>query len=65
MKKIKELQNLDSVELKEKLKNLKEELFNLRFQSATSKLDNPKRIKEVKKDIARCYTILKKREVQV
>ncbi len=52
----KELRDLSEKELVEKLKDLKEELFNLRFQSATGQLDNPMRIKEIKRDIARVKT---------
>ena len=45
-------------ELNKKLKDLKEELFNLRFQNAINQLDNPHKIADVKKDIARVKTIL-------
>lgn len=50
-------------ELNEKLAALKSELFNLRFQIAVNQLENPTRIKAVKKDIARIQTILKEREL--
>ena len=53
-----ELRNLSAEELTAKLKELKAELFNLRFQHAINQLDNPTRIKAVKKDIARVLTIL-------
>ena len=53
-----ELRELNNTELEEKLKSLKEELFNLRFQHAINQLDNPMRISAVKKDIARVKTIL-------
>lgn len=53
-----ELRELSAEELQEKLKSLKEELFNLRFQLAINQLENPMRIKAVKKDIARVQTIL-------
>ena len=46
------------VELRDKLKELKDELFNLRFQLAVNQLDNPTRIKAVKKDIARVKTVM-------
>jgi large subunit ribosomal protein L29 len=49
-------------ELKEKLGDMKGELFNLRFQLATGQLENPMRIREVKRDIARVKTILTQRE---
>jgi large subunit ribosomal protein L29 len=53
-----ELRNLSAAELNRKLKDLKQELFNLRFQHTVNQLDNPMRIGEVKKDIARVYTAL-------
>ena len=51
-------------ELETKLKDLKEELFNLRFQLAINQLDNPMRIKAVKKDIARVYTVIQEQELE-
>ena len=53
-----DLRKLNAEELNAKLKELKEELFNLRFQHAINQLDNPQRIVEVKKNIARVMTIL-------
>ena len=53
-----ELRNMTSEELGAKLKELKEELFNLRFQHAIHQLDNPHKIESVKKDIARVMTVL-------
>jgi len=53
-----DIRKLSPAELEEKLKELKAELFNLRFQHAINQLDNPHKIKEVKKDIARVMTIL-------
>ena len=50
-------------ELNNQLKTLKEELFNLRFQHATGQLDNPLRIREVKRDYARIKTVLREREI--
>jgi len=55
---LKEIRALSSDEQQEKLQSLKEELFNLRFQQATGQLENPMRIREVKKSIARIKTIL-------
>ncbi|KXG75715.1 50S ribosomal protein L29 [Fervidicola ferrireducens] len=60
--KAKQIRELSDQELIQKLKDLKSELFNLRFQSATGQLDNPKRIREVRKTIARIKTILTERE---
>ena len=56
--KAKELREMTDVELNKQLKDLKAELFNLRFQHAINQLDNPVRIAAVKKDIARVMTVL-------
>ena len=53
-----ELRNMSAEEINAKLKELKEELFNLRFQHAINQLDNPQRMVEVKRNIARVMTIL-------
>ena len=53
-----DLRKMSAEELNAKLKELKEELFNLRFQHAINQLDNPQKIVEVKKNIARVMTIL-------
>ena len=58
-----ELRESSVEELEIKLKDLKEELFNLRFQLATNQLENPTRIKAVKKDIARVSTVLRELEI--
>ena len=58
-----ELRNKSTQELLNELKNLKEELFNLRFQHATGQLENPLRIQQVKRDYARVKTILREREL--
>lgn len=60
----KDVRDLSDAELASKVKGLKEELFNLRFQLATRQLDNPMRIREVKKDIARVKTIQRERELR-
>ena len=57
MMKIQEIRDLSVADLEQKLSGLKEELFNLRFQVATGQLDNPMRIGEVKKTIARIKTV--------
>ena len=56
-----ELKTLTVEQLDEKLKELKTELFNLRFQHAINQLDNPHKIADVKKDIARVMTILQEK----
>lgn len=58
-----ELREMTSAELATKLQDLKEELFNLRFQLAINQLDNPMRISAVKKDIARVQTIIRQNEL--
>ena len=58
-----EMKYLSETELETKLAELKQELFNLRFQLAVNKLDNPTRVKAVKKDIARIKTIQRQREL--
>jgi len=56
---------MDEAELSDKLRGAKEELFNLRFQSATGQLENSARLKAVKRDIARIYTVLRERELGI
>jgi len=62
--KIKDIRAMSSEELKSELDSLKSELFKLRFSLATNGLDNPMKIKEVKKDIAKVNTILRQRELE-
>ncbi|AFV12751.1 ribosomal protein L29 [Thermacetogenium phaeum DSM 12270] len=63
MKKVKELRELTDEELQRKLIDLKDELFRLRFQLATGQLENPMRIREVKRNFARAKTIIREREI--
>ena len=65
MMKIGQLREMSTDELTQKLKELKTELFNLRFQQATNQLDNPMRIVEVKKTIARVNTLLREEELKL
>jgi large subunit ribosomal protein L29 len=58
------LRDLTLNELNQQVSQLKEELFNLRFQHATGQLDNPARLREVRKSIARAKTVLREREIQ-
>ena len=58
-----EMKKLSTAELETKLKDLKAELFNLRFQLAINQLDNPMRISAVKKDIARVKTVIRENEL--
>ena len=61
--KINEIRDLSGREIMDKIQDLKEELFNLRFQNAMNQLDNPMRIAAVKKDIAKLKTVLKEQEI--
>lgn len=65
MVKAQDLRLLDEDELADKLRELKEELFNLRFQHATGQLDNPMKIKETRKDIARVCTVMTERQYSI
>jgi large subunit ribosomal protein L29 len=60
-----QLRGLDDTRLADELKKAKEELFNLRFQSATGQLDNHGRLRAVKRDIARIYTEMRERELGI
>lgn len=60
-----DFRNMTTAEVEQKISSLKEELFNLRFQIATGQLDNPMRIREVRKNIARAKTILRERELGI
>jgi large subunit ribosomal protein L29 len=62
--KAKEIRDLTTSEIEENVKELKEELFNLRFQLATGQLENTARIKEVRKTIARMKTTVRERELE-
>ena len=59
------LNDLNAGDLEAKLREAKEELFNLRFQAATGQLENNARLRTVKKDIARIYTVVRERELGI
>jgi large subunit ribosomal protein L29 len=59
--KAQEIRKLQTPDIENKIKELKEELFNLRFQQATGNLQNPARIKQIRKTIARMKTIINER----
>ncbi len=63
--KVKEMRDLTDAELRKKLADSKDELFRLRFQSATGQLDNPMKIKEVRRRIARLKTVIRERELGI
>ena len=60
-----ELDELTNADLETRLREAKEELFNLRFQSATGQLESHGRIRAVKRDIARLYTVIRERELGI
>ena len=60
-----EIRNLSAAELDSKLAGLKDELFNLRFQMATGQCENPTKVREIKRSIARIKTIQREREISV
>jgi large subunit ribosomal protein L29 len=60
-----QLRNVDSEDLVLKLREAKEELFNLRFQAATGQLESHGRLRAVKKEIARIYTVMRERELGI
>ena len=60
-----ELDELNAVDLESKLREAKEELFNLRFQAATGQLETHGRLRAVKRDISRIYTIIRERELGI
>ena len=64
MNKIEELRKLTTEELNNKIKENKEELFNLRFQQATGNLEKPGRLKDLRKEVARMKTIIRERELE-
>lgn len=63
--KVKDIRDMNGAELDQKLDDLKTELFNLRFRLVTGQLENPMRIKEVRKTIARVKTIVRERELNI
>ncbi|HHU24117.1 MAG TPA: 50S ribosomal protein L29 [Acholeplasmataceae bacterium] len=58
---VQKIRELENQEIENKIKELKQELFNLRFQAAVGKLENTAQLRKVKKDIARAYTVLTER----
>ena len=64
MRKAVELRELPDQELRARLDAAKEELFNLRFQLATGQLDNPMRLRQVRREVARILTVMRERELR-
>ena len=63
--KVKEIRELSTKEIQEKIVSAKEELFNLRFQQATGTLEKPSRIRELRHEVARLKTVLREREGEI
>lgn len=63
--KLEEIRQLSAEEIAAKVYELKQELLTLRFQQATGRLENGKKLTETRKTIARCYTVLKERELGI
>ena len=63
MTKMEEFRKLSTEELNKKIKENKEELFNLRFQQATGNLEKPVRLRELRKEVAKMKTIIREREI--
>ena len=62
--KVNDIRKLTTEEIVAKIKESKEELFNLRFQQATGNLEKPSRIRDLRHDVARCKTVLRERELE-
>lgn len=62
--KVNEIRNLTTEEINNKIKETKEELFNLRFQQATGNLEKPVRLRELRKQVAKMKTIIRERELE-
>ena len=62
--KIEQIKKMSEVELNAEEKKLKNELFNLRFQHVTGQLENPIKMRDIKKDIARCKTVLREKQLK-
>jgi large subunit ribosomal protein L29 len=63
--KVGDVRSLSSEERQQKLVEMKQELFNLRFQHATGQLENPQRLKQIKRDVARVQTVIREEELSV
>ncbi|MDR1798029.1 MAG: 50S ribosomal protein L29 [Clostridiales Family XIII bacterium] len=61
--KMEQVREMNDTELREELLKMKNELFNLRFQHVTGQLENPMRMKDVKRDIARIKTVIREKEI--
>jgi large subunit ribosomal protein L29 len=57
-----EIHNMTKAEIEQKIRSLKEQVFNLRAEFTSGRVERPHRLRQAKRDIARCYTILKEKE---
>ena len=62
--KIEQIKKISEVELNAEVKKLKNELFNLRFQHVSGQLENPIKMRDIKKDFARCKTVLREKQLK-
>ena len=62
--KVKEIREMTTEDIKKKIMDAKEELFNLRFSASLENIEKPSRIKELRHDVARCKTVLREREME-
>ena len=63
--KVKEIREMTTEDINKKIAEMKQELFNLKFQQSTGMLEKPSRIRELRHDVARCKTVLREREMEV
>ncbi len=63
--KVKEIREMTTEDINKKIVEMKQELFNLKFQQSTGMLEKPSRIRELRHDVARCKTVLREREMEV
>ena len=63
--KVKEIREMTTEDINKKIVEMKQELFNLKFQQSTGMLEKPSRIRDLRHDVARCKTVLREREMEV
>ena len=63
--KVKDIREMTTEDINKKIVEMKQELFNLKFQQSTGMLEKPSRIRELRHDVARCKTVLREREMEV
>ena len=63
--KVKDIREMTTEDINKKIVEMKQELFNLKFQQSTGMLEKPSRIRDLRHDVARCKTVLREREMEV